>query len=382
MKSMAKDYYEILGVDRSADTQEIKKAYRKMALKYHPDKNPGDKDAEEKFKEASEAYEVLADEQKRTMYDRFGHDAFKQQQQQQRGGGAGGMDPFDIFSEVFGGGSIFDEFFGGAGGGGSRRRSSTQAGADLRYDMEIDFEDAVFGADKEVEIPRPATCERCEGHGCEPGTSRSQCQNCRGMGQMTMSQGFFSIRQECPYCRGSGERIENPCKTCAGEGRVQQRKKIHIHIPAGVDTGSRLRVTGEGEAGRRGGPQGDLYVVLHVREHHLFAREGNDVICELPIAFPTAALGGKVKVPTVSGAAELKIPPGTQNGAIFRLRGKGIPSLSGHGRGDQRVKVFVEVPSKLNADQQEKLRELDQLCGEDSYPKLKKFVEKAKNFFD
>ncbi len=380
---MAEDYYEILGVSRSASADEIKKAYRKLALKYHPDKNPGDKEAEEEFKKASEAYEVLADEDQRRVYDQLGHEAFQQQQQRGARGGGGGqsMDPFDIFSEVFGGG-IFDSFFGGAGGGArGRQRGATRAGADLRYDMEIDFEDAVFGADKVIQIPRAESCEHCNGEGCEPGTSRRRCSQCGGMGMITMTQGFFSVRQECPNCRGTGEVVENPCRECRGEGRVRIRKKISIHIPAGVDTGSRLRVSDEGEAGARGGSRGDLYVVLHVREHEIFKRDGENVICEVPVQFTTAALGGTINVPTISGPAELKIPPGSQNGRTFRLRGKGIPSLNGRGRGDQHVQIFVEVPTHLNGKQKEKLQQFREASDENSYPRLKEFWEKAKKFF-
>ncbi|MFW5802387.1 MAG: molecular chaperone DnaJ [Verrucomicrobiota bacterium] len=372
---MAKDYYDILGISQSATQDEIKKAYRKLAVKYHPDKNPGDKAAEDKFKEVSEAYEVLGDEGKRKQYDQFGHEAFTNRQGPAGGGPSG--DPFDIFSQVFGG-SMFDEFFGGGGGG---RRARSQRGSDLRYDMEVNFEDAVFGADTTVQIPRAETCSTCGGSGAAPGTSTKTCSHCRGAGQVTMSQGFFSVRQACPYCRGQGETIESPCSACGGEGRVQSRKRIQIHIPAGVDTGSRLRVPNEGEAGPRGAPSGDLYVVIHVRPHDLFRRDGSDVHCDIPIPFTKAALGGMVKVPTLSGTAEIKIPPGTQNGTVFRLRGKGIPSVRGGGRGDQHVHVIVEVPTKLNADQRQKLQEFEDATSEDTYPKLKKFLKKAKRFF-
>lgn len=372
---MAKDYYDILGVSRSATQDEIKKAYRKLAVKYHPDKNPGDKEAEDKFKEVSEAYEVLGDEDKRKQYDQFGHDAFTNKQGAPGGGPAG--DPFDIFSQVFGG-SMFDEFFGGGGGG---RRTRQQRGSDLRYDMEVNFEDAVFGTDTTVQIPRAEACSGCGGSGAAPGTSTKTCPHCRGAGQVTMSQGFFSVRQACPYCRGQGETIESPCSTCGGEGRVQSRKRIQIHIPAGVDTGSRLRVPGEGEAGPRGAPAGDLYVVIHVKPHDLFRRDGSDVHCDIPIPFTKAALGGMVKVPTLSGTAEIKVPAGTQHGTVFRLRGKGVPSVRGSGRGDQLVHVIVEVPTKLNADQRQKLEEFEKATSEDTYPRLKKFLKKAKRFF-
>lgn len=369
---MAKDYYEILSVDRSASADQIKKAYRKLAVKYHPDKNPGDKEAEEKFKEVSTAYGVLSDEKKRQQYDQFGHDAFVN-----RGGGRQGqtVDPFDIFSQVFGGG-MFDSFFGGGAGGGR-----TQRGADLRYDMEIEFEDAVFGTDTTVQIPRAVHCEHCGGSGAAPGTSSRTCSQCGGSGQVAMAQGFFSVRQTCPYCRGQGQVVESPCSQCGGEGRVQRRKRIQIHIPAGVDTGSRLRVPGEGEAGPRGAATGDLYVVIHVREHEIFTREGSDIHCEIPVPFATVALGGTVKVPTLSGTAQVKIPAGTQHGAVFRLRGKGVPSVRGGGRGSQHVHIIVEVPTKLNADQREKLQAFDDACSEDSYPRLKKFLAKAKQFF-
>lgn len=371
---MAKDYYEILGVPRSATQDEIKKAYRKLAVKYHPDKNPDSTEAEDKFKEVSEAYEVLGEPGKRKQYDQFGHDAFVNR----RGGGQGpSVDPFDIFSQVFGG-SMFDSFFGGAGGG---ARPRTQRGADLRYDMEVDFEDAVFGTDTTVQIPRAETCSTCSGNGAAPGTSAKTCPHCRGTGQVTMAQGFFSVRQTCPYCRGQGETVDSPCATCGGEGRVQKRKRIQIHIPAGVDTGSRLRVPGEGEAGPRGAPSGDLYVVIHVRPHDLFRRDGSDVHCDIPIPFTRAALGGPVKIPTLSGTAEIKVPAGTQHGTVFRLRGKGVPSVRGGGRGDQHVHVVVEVPTKLNAEQRSKLEEFERAASEDTYPKLKKFLKNAKRFF-
>ena len=370
---MARDYYEVLGIERSASQDEVKRAYRQLAVKYHPDKNPGDKEAEERFKEVSEAYEVLRDASKRAQYDQFGHDVYVRGH---RGGGAT-VDPFDIFSQVFGG-SIFDSFFGGGGG---RRRAGPEPGADLRYDLQIDFEEAIFGANREIEIPRAGACDRCGGSGCEPGTSRKRCNQCGGSGQITMAQGFFSIRQRCPACQGMGESIDSPCRTCRGEGRVSRRQRIQIQIPAGVDTGSRLRVQGEGEAGRRGGPAGDLYVVLHVREHELFQRDGEDIHCELPIKYATAALGGTVKVPTIAGTAELKIPPGTQPGTVFRLRGKGVPSLRGHGRGDQHVRVGIEVPTNLSAALKSRLEEFDQEAGARAYPRIKAFMRQAKRFF-
>lgn len=383
---MSEEYYKLLGVDKNATESEIKKAYRKLAVKYHPDKNPGDKKAEEKFKEISQAYEVLSDKKKRAQYDQFGPDAFK------RGGGAGPggyggfHDPRDMFNEIFGnaggagGGSIFEEFF----GGGRARRSHTgpQQGADLRYDMEIEFEDAVFGADKKIKIPKLQTCSACKGSGAESGTSKTRCPQCGGTGQVTMSQGFFSVRQTCPKCHGEGQHIEKPCRKCHGEGRVRKEKTLQIHIPPGVDTGSRLRVGGEGEGGARGGPAGDLYVVMHVKAHDLFHREGNDVICELPIDFPTATLGGIVKVPTISGKSKMKIPAGTQSGNTLRLKGKGIPSLRGGSRGDQHVKIFVEVPKNLNSKQKELLKEFDSEAQKrHNHPLIDNFIKKTKKLF-
>lgn len=370
---MAKDFYELLGVDRSASADEIKKAYRKLALKYHPDRNPGDEEAENAFKEISEAYEVLSDENKRRQYDQFGHDAFTQSRTGRPSG-----DPFDLFSQVFGN-SFFDSFF---GGGTRRHRQGPQQGADLRYDLQLDFEDAIFGTEREIVVPRAETCQRCHGSGCEPGTSRHVCSHCRGTGQVTVAQGFFSISQPCPQCRGQGETVEHPCRDCRGEGRVQKRKRIAVSIPPGVDTGMRVRVAGEGEAGIRGGPTGDLFVVLHVREHDVFKREGDDLYCEVPVPFHVAALGGKVRVPTISGPAELTIAPGTQSGRLFRLKGKGVPSARGRGRGDQHVRVVVEVPTNLNAAQKAKLREFADLCDEGVFPRLRKFVQRARKFFE
>ena len=332
---MAQDYYEILGVSRDATPDQLKKAYRKKAIKYHPDKNPDDKAAEEKFKEASEAYEVLNDPQKRQTYDQLGHEGYTRRGQMGGGGGTH-VDPFDIFSQVFGGGGggIFEEFF---GGGGRRSRGGPQQGNDLRYDQKITFEEAVFGVDKKISVPRAVNCERCKGQGGEPGSGKKSCGRCGGSGQVTMSQGFFSVRETCGDCRGRGEILEKPCTDCRGQGRTRKTKTIEIHIPAGVDTGARLRVSGEGDAGAMGGPPGDLYVVLEVQNHEIFKRQGNEVIVELPISYPTAVLGGSVDVPTVSGLAKLKIPAGTQNGSVLRLRGKGIPALRGGGRGDQHV---------------------------------------------
>lgn len=377
---MASDYYQTLGVERSASADEIKKAYRKLALKYHPDRNPGDKTAEEKFKEVSTAYEVLSDPQKRAQYDQFGHEAYTSA----GGAGAGGADfrhAQDIFSQFFGGGGggfSFEDLFGG--GGGRRSGNGPREGADLRYDLEIDFEDAVYGADKTITFPRLTDCPECHGSGCEAGSGRKRCARCGGTGQQTVSQGFFSIRQPCPACGGSGEVIEKPCRKCRGQGRIQESKTLQIHIQPGVDTGSRLRVAGKGEAGVHGGPAGDLYVVIFVRPSAVFAREGQDLICEVPIGFATAAAGGLAEVPTISGKTKMRVPAGTQSGATLRLKGKGVPSLRGGGRGDLLVRVVVETPSRLNKEQEELLARFEASLTERNRPRHAAFVERAKNF--
>jgi molecular chaperone DnaJ len=382
---MAKDYYEILGVSKATDAAEIKKAYRKLAVKYHPDKNPGDKGAEEKFKELSQAYEVLSDPKKRSTYDQFGHDAFTRSGRGSAGGGMGGFhDPFDIFSQVFGGGgggSIFEEFFGG--GGRSTSRSSSRDGADLRYDLEIDFEDAVYGGDKKISFTRLQSCSACNGSGCSAGTSKVKCSRCGGSGYTSTNHGFLSMRQACPTCQGTGQVIKNPCSKCGGEGRVRAQKTIQIHIPPGVDTGSRLRVAGEGESGIAGGSVGDLYVVIHVRNHEIFHRDGLDIMCEVPISFAIATLGGIVEIPTISGKTKLKIPEGTLNGTVLRMRGKGIPSLHGSKRGDQHIKIYVEIPQKLTKGQKEKLKIFSDECEQDikHHPMKASFMKKAKRFF-
>jgi len=381
------DYYELLGVSRQASQDEIKKSYRKMAVKYHPDKNPGNAEAEEMFKKVSEAYEVLKDEQKRAAYDRYGHSAFGGGMGGGGGSGAGGPfhDPFDIFSEVFGsrgGGSIFEEFFGGGGGGGGSSRGGAQRGADLRYDLEIDLEDAARGVEKEISFRKPVACGHCNGSGAEPGSSVTTCSTCGGQGQVTASKGFFSIRQTCPTCHGAGQRVEKSCSKCAGEGRVNETTKIKVKVPPGVDTGSKLRSGGNGEAGTHGAPSGDLYIVIHVRDHEIFQRREENLECDIPIKFTLATLGGTIEVPTLSGRASLKIPTGTQTGTTFRLKGKGMPSLRGGYYGDQLVRVHVEVPKSLNATQREKLEEFALACGDADEPVGKGFFEKAKKFFD
>lgn len=375
---MAKaDYYEVLGVPRDASADDIKKAYRKLAVKHHPDKNPGNKQAEETFKQISEAYEVLRDPEKRAAYDRFGHAAFSGGAGPQPGAG-GFHDPFDIFREVFGGGGggIFEEFFGSGSGGGNAHR-----GSDLRYDLEISLEEAAEGVEKEIAFRKLAECDRCEGSGAEPGSKRVRCATCNGMGQVTSSRGFFTFRQTCPSCRGAGSRVERPCHQCRGEGRVQQNAKVKVRIPAGVETGTKLRSAGNGEAGAQGGPPGDLYIVLHVAEHEVFERHGDDLFCEIPIKFTLATLGGTIQVPTLFGKATLKIPPGTQSGTTFRLKGKGLPNLRGGAPGDQLLRVHVEVPTELTSEQRKKLEEFALACGDADEPVARSFLEKAKRFF-
>jgi molecular chaperone DnaJ len=377
---MAKrDYYEVLGVERSADADEIKKAYRKLALKFHPDKNPGDKAAEDNFKELGEAYEALSDPQTRAAYDQYGHSAFDPRR---RGfGHSGGFhDPADIFREVFGGsggGSIFENLFGGE----RRDPNGPQRGADLRYDMEISFVEAALGCEKEISVAKPDACDACGSTGAEKGSTTKTCTTCGGRGQVVNSRGIFSIAQTCPRCEGRGKIIDKPCKVCHGAGRREKTSKIKLKIPAGVDTGSRLRSSGNGEAGVRGGPAGDLYVVLHVKAHEIFEREGDDLICEVPISFVQASLGAEVEVPTLTGTAQIKIPPGTQPTTLFRLKGKGIKNVQGYGAGDLHVRVMVEVPTHLNGAQRAKIEEFAQLCDENVNPISRGFFEKAKNLF-
>ena len=373
-----RDYYEVLGVGRSASVEEVKRAYRKLAVKFHPDKNPDDPHAEEKFKELGEAYDVLMDADKRAAYDRFGHAAFEQ-----GGGFRGGFhDPFDIFREVFSGaggvgGGIFETFFGGMAGQGEDR----QRGADLRYDMQITLEEAAVGAEKEIEVRKLDACDKCGGNGAEPGSRTVNCPVCSGRGQVISSRGFFQVSQTCPRCRGVGQIVEKPCRACDGEGCREKPTRIKLKIPAGIADGSRLRSPRNGEAGIRGGPQGDLYVVVHVQEHKIFQRDGDNLYCEVPIPFSVATLGGEVPVPTLEGKANLKISAGTQSGQIFKLRGKGIVHVNGREHGDLLVRVMVEVPTRLNAEQQAKLQEFAELCGEENTPLGKSFFERAKEFF-
>jgi molecular chaperone DnaJ len=374
-----RDYYEILSVERTASGDEIKRAYRKLAVKFHPDKNPNDPHAEEKFKELGEAYDVLMDEQKRAAYDRYGHAAFAQGG---RGAGGGFHDPFDIFREVFSGaggaGGIFESFFGGGSG---MEADGSQRGSDLRYDMQISLEEAAFGVEKEIEVRKLGTCDKCEGTGASPGSRAVTCPTCRGRGQVVSSRGFFQVSQTCPQCRGLGEVIEKPCPVCNGEGRAEKTSRIKIKVPAGIAHGSRLRSSRNGEAGVRGGEQGDLYIVIHVKEHPVFQREDDNLFCEVPISFATAALGGEVPVPTLEGKASLRVPAGTQSGQSFRLRGKGVVHVNSRERGDLYAKLLVEVPSHLNSEQRQKLEEFAAVCGEDNTPLHRSFFERAKEFF-
>jgi molecular chaperone DnaJ len=346
-----RDYYEVLGVARTATDVEIKSAYRKLALKYHPDRNPGDHAAEEKFKESAEAYSVLADGDKRHLYDRYGHAGLG-------GAATGGFDPtvFTGFEDILGGlGDIFglgDVF------GGGRRRGGVQRGTDLRYDLEISFDEAAKGTETSVQIPRLESCETCSGSGAAPGSKATTCPQCQGRGQLRYQQGFFTVARTCGQCRGTGSVIAKPCSTCKGAGRVQKERKLTVRVPAGIATGQRLRLTGEGEAGGPGGPPGDLYVVIHVQEHPFFQRDGNDLYCELPLNFPTLALGGEIRIPTLEGEEPFKVPEGTGSGQSFRLRGRGMPDVSGRGRGDLFVIVKVITPKKLSKEQKKLLEQL------------------------
>jgi molecular chaperone DnaJ len=369
-----RDYYEVLGVGRGASEDDLKKAYRRFAIQFHPDRNPGDKHAEEKFKELNEAYQVLSDPEKRAQYDRFGHAAF----QGQGAGGFGGFDFTQGFEEVFS--DIFGDFFGTGRG---RSRSRSRRGDDLRYDLEIEFEEAASGAEKVVKFQRLTMCEACNGSRARGGGEGARtCPNCRGTGQVRSQQGFFSIATTCGQCRGEGMIIADPCLKCQGQGRVRKAVSLSVRIPPGVDNGSRLKLRTEGEAGFGGGPSGDLYVVIHVKEHALFVRQDNDVVIEVPVSFPQATLGAEIEVPTLEGKIKLKVPSGTQSGKLIRLKGKGFVDLHGYGRGDQLVRVVVETPRRLTARQRELIEEFAKVSGEDTHHPLSKgFVDKLKEMF-
>lgn len=387
--SQKRDCYEVLGLARDASEDDVKKAYRKSAMKYHPDRNPGDKEAEEKFKEATEAYEILSSAELRQRYDQYGWGAFERGNGR---GGFGGASHIDLeeamraFASAFGGGggfggSFFESLFGGGMGGGERDRDGRGRGSDLRYDLEIDFEEAAFGSQRELSIQVVEDCEACHGTGADERSMRETCSKCGGRGMVVSSNGFFQVRQPCPHCGGTGEFIRNPCRKCNGEGRAKVPRKINLNIPAGVDTGSRMRLAGKGEGGARGGPPGDLFVVLHVREHALFSREGTDTRCEIPIPFHIAALGGEIQVPTLRGDVPLKIPAGTQPGKMFVLRGLGLPEVRGGGTGDHYVAVTIEVPTGLHGNAADLLAAFGAAVKESNHPRLAALRKKAAAFF-
>ncbi len=372
-----RDFYEVLGVSRDASERDIKKAYKRLAMKFHPDRNQGDAQAAEKFKEVKEAYEILTDSQKKAAYDQYGHAAFEQGGMGGGGFGGGGADFGDIFGDVFG-----DIFGGGRRGGGQSR---AQRGADLRYNMDLSLEEAVRGCEKEIEVPTLVSCDVCHGTGARKGTTPQTCGTCHGHGQVQMRQGFFAVQQTCPTCNGTGKIIKDPCSACHGQGRKQKKKTLNVKIPAGVDTGDRIRLSGEGEAGEMGAAAGDLYVQVHVRDHHIFERDGNNLYCEVPVSFAQAALGGEVEVPTLDGRVNLKVPEETQTDRMFRMRGKGVKGVRGGGVGDLIVKLVVETPVKLSTRQKELLREFDETCAgaaNKHKPKSEGFFNGVKKFFD
>jgi molecular chaperone DnaJ len=371
-----RDYYAVLEVAKGASEADIKKAYRRLAMKFHPDRNPDDKEAEEKFKEAKEAYEVLSDATKRQAYDQYGHAGVDPQ----RGGGGPGMGPGADFGDIFG--DVFGDIFGGGRRGGGR--SQVFRGADLRYELELDLSQAVFGTSIEITVPKLCECETCHGSGAAKGHVPVTCETCNGQGQVRISQGFFQLQQPCPRCRGAGKIVKNPCDTCLGQGRIRRSKKLSVKIPAGVDNGDRVRLSGEGEAGRNGGPAGDLYVEVQVRDHKIFERDGENLSCEVPLSYATAVLGGTVIVPTLEGNVSLKIPPETQSGKVFRLRDKGVKPVRGGPRGDLYCKVMVETPVNLTSEQRALLRKFDESLRSDNSdhtPREEGFFEGVKKFF-
>jgi len=368
-----RDYYEVLGVNKDASEDDIKKAYRKLAMKYHPDRNPDNPKAEDHFKEAKEAYEILTDTNKRAAYDHYGHAGVDPS-----AAGAGAGAGFGGFSDAFG--DIFSDIFGGG-----RSRSTVFRGADLRYNLEITLEDAARGTETRIRIPAMEECDTCKGTGAKPGTQATTCTTCNGHGQVRMQQGFFSIQQTCPRCHGTGKMIANPCQPCGGTGRLKKHKTLSVKIPSGVDEGDRIRLSGEGEAGVNGGPSGDLYVVIHIKPHAVFTREHNDLHCEMPISFTTAALGGDIEIPTLDGYAKIKVPAETQSGRVFRLRGKGIKGVRSATHGDLLCHVVVETPINLTSRQKELLQEFESISGKDSgrhNPRAKSWMEKVKEFFE
>lgn len=371
-----RDYYEVLGVSKDASATDIKKAFRRLAMKYHPDRNPGDAEAEARFKEARAAYDVLSDDQKRAAYDRYGHAGVDGSAGGFGGAGAGASSFSDIFEDIFG------DIFGGGGGGRGQR---AYRGSDLQYNLELTLEEAVFGTEVKVRIPTTVTCEACDGSGAEPGTSPETCPTCNGVGQVRIQQGFFSVQQTCPRCEGSGKIVPTPCKACHGKGRVQEQNTLDVKVPAGVDTGDRIRLAGQGEAGLNGGPPGDLYVQVRVKPHKLFRREGADLHCEVPVSFATAALGGELEVPSLDGRVKLKVPPETQTGKQFRVTGKGVKSVHGGGVGDLLCRMVVETPINLTKEQKQLLRQFDestQAGGTRHSPQAHSWLDGVKGFFE
>jgi len=369
-----RDYYQVLSVPRNATEDDIRKAYRRLAMKFHPDRNPDDKEAEEKFKEAKEAYEVLTDAQKRAAYDQFGHAGLDAA----RGGGPG-FNPGDAFGDIFG--DVFGDIF----GGGRRGRGGAFRGADLRYELALDLEQAVFGTTSEIEFPTVVECTECSGSGSEPGHAPATCDTCGGAGQVRISQGFFTVQQPCPRCKGRGTIITRPCRSCGGQGRTRESRKLSVKVPAGVDTGDRIRLPGEGEAGRQGGPRGDLYVEIVVREHPIFERDGAHLSCEVPISFATAALGGSIEVPTLDGHAVIKVPAETQSGRVFRLREKGVKPVRGGATGDLFCRVVIETPVKLTDEQKRMLREFEASLTGDAprhHPRERSWLDGVRRFFE